>query len=114
MNDEFGEFSERLSKSKSKKKKGMTLEKTVEMGEYNPQYLSTFPERITYSKIIRWQYIRRALKNRRQFLLLNWAETNNVLDFRLKPDMKLVLDNINKQIEFINKEEKRFRLEYLT
>lgn len=91
----------------------MTLDKAVEMGEYNPAFLSTFPEWTTFSDNIRWHYIRQAIQNRRRFLLVNWAETNNVLDFSLKPEMKIVLDRINKQVEFLNKEEERLRLEYI-
>ena len=114
MSDEFGEFSEREPSTKPKKRKStMTLEKAVEMGEYDPAFLSTFPEWVTFSNYIRWNYIRQAIKNRRRFLLLNWAETNNVLDFRLKPEMKEVLDRINKQLEELNRNEEKLRIEYI-
>jgi len=83
------------------------------MGEYNPTFLSTFPEWSSCSKYIQWNYIRQGIKNRRSFLLRNWAETNNVLDFSLKPKMQQVLDNIDKQQQFLNKEEERLRFEYL-
>lgn len=114
MSDEFGEVGERqpISKSKSRPNK-MTLEKAVEMGEYNPSFLSTFPEWATFTDNIRWHYIRQAIQNRRRFLLLNWAETTNVLDLRLKPELQKVLDRINQQQLFLNKEEERLRLEYI-
>jgi len=114
MTDEFGEFSERPSKSTSPLPAKMTLEKAVEMGEYNPSFLSTFPEWSTFTNNIRWHYVREAIKNRRRFLQLNYAETNNVLDLHLKPEMKQVLDKITEQIILLNREEERLRLEFLT
>lgn len=114
MSDEFGELQEREPKSKpTKRSTKMTLEKAVEMGEYDPNFLATFPEWAGFTNNIRWHYIRQAIRNRRNFLLINWAETNNVLDFRLKPEMKEVLDKINNQVIFLNQEEERLRLEYI-
>ena len=114
MSDEFGELSEREPKSKPRKPTTkMTLDKAVEMGEYNPDFLATFPEWAGFSNNIRWHYIRDAIQNRRKFLLLNWAETNNVLDFRLKPEMKQVLDKINLQLKNLNQEEEKLRLEFI-
>ena len=91
----------------------LSLEKAVEMGEYNPDFLSTFPEWSSYSDNIRWHYIRQAIQNRRRFLLQNYAETNNVLDLRLKPEMKTVLDRINQQMQILNTEEEKLRLEFI-
>lgn len=114
MADEFGEIGERQPQSTPPKKSTkMTLEKAVRMGEYDPAYLSTFPEWATFTDNIRWHYIRDAIANRRRFLLLNYAETNNVLDLRLKPEMKTVLDKINQQLIFLSKEEERLRLEFI-
>ena len=91
----------------------MTLEKAVEMGEYDPKFLSTFPEWASFTDNIRWHYIRQAIQNRRNFLLLNWAETNNVLDLSLKPEMKQVLDRIMDQVKILNKDEEKLRLEFI-
>ena len=109
MKDEFGEIGERTPQSKPKAIPGMTLEKAVEMGEYNPDFLATFPQWADLTDYIRWHYIRQALHNRRAFLLRNWAETNNVLDLRLKPQMNEVLDRIDTQLDFLNQEEERLR-----
>ena len=114
MSGEFDDPSEREPATKARKAMpSLTLEKAVEMGEYDPDFLSTFPEWATYTNYIRWGYIRQAIKNRRRFLLLNWAETTNVLDLRLKPEMSKVLENITRQMEELNKEEERLRVEYL-
>lgn len=113
MSGEYGEINERSPKSKPQKTTSMTLEKAVEMGEYDPNFLSTFPEWAGFSEYIRWNYIRQAIHNRRRFLMQNWAETNNVLDLRLKPEMKQVLDRINDQIVALNQAEEKLRVEYI-
>ena len=114
MSDEFGELSEREPTSKPKKSSTkMTLEKAVEMGEYDPKFLSTFPEWAGFSNNIRWHYVRDAIQNRRHFLMVNWAETNNVFDFRLKPEMKEVIDKINAQLVSLNQEVEKLRLEFI-
>lgn len=92
--------------------KKMTLEKTVEMGEYEPSYLSTFPEWHGLTRYLQLQYIRRAIENRRRQLMVQWAEINNVLDFRLKPNLKEALKNIEKQLKELDRDEERLLLEY--
>jgi len=64
------------------------LQMAVEMGEYDPKYLSTFLEWQRLSKNMRWQTIRRALRNRKRLLRLNYAEIFNQLDFSKKPELK--------------------------
>lgn len=115
MSDEFGEFSEREPRKPQKtKSSSMTLEKAVEMGEYDPSFLATFPEWATFSNNIRFNYIMRAIKNRKRFLQLNYAETFNVIDFSLKPELKIVLQNIQNKLAEIQKDEEKLRLEYST
>ena len=92
--------------------KKMTLEKAVEMGEYEPSYLSTFPEWHGLTKYLQLQYIRRAIENRRRQLMFQWAEINNVLDFRLKPNLKEALRNIEKHLKKLDEDEERLFLEY--
>ena len=66
----------------------MTLQGAVELGEYKPEYLATFPEWHTLSRHVQFQFIREGLDNRRKQLTVQWAEINNILDFRLKPHLK--------------------------
>lgn len=113
MSDEFGEMSERAPKSKpGTPPAGMTLEKAVEMGEYDPSFLATFPEWANFSNNIRFNYIMKAIKNRKRFLQLNYAETFNVIDFSLKPELQTVLKNITDKLKEIQKDEEKLRLEY--
>lgn len=90
----------------------MTLQKAVDLGEYDPNYLSTFPEWATLSKHVQFQFIRKGLENRKRQLVLSYAEINNVLDFRLKPELKETLDNIHKQLKFLDDEFEKLSMEY--
>ncbi len=92
--------------------KGLTLEKAVELGEYHPDFLATFPEWQQFSRIIQWEYIRRALKNRRHQLLVHWAEINNQIDFSKKPHLQQALDNLQKQLAIVMTDEEKYQVEY--
>ena len=78
-------FEDDIEKGKSSGKpkvvNKMTLPKAIDMGEYKPEYLSTFPEWHTLSRHVQFQYIRAAIENRRKQLLTQYAAINNILDF---------------------------------
>ena len=82
------------------------------MGEYDPKFLSQYPEFVSLSPHVQFQYIRRALKNRRRQLVVQWAEINNVLDFRLKPELRLALRNIEKKLKKLEEDMERLYLDY--
>lgn len=90
----------------------MTLQQAINMGEYNPEYLSTFPEWYQFSRHTQLQYIRMALENRRKQLLMQWAEINNILDFRMKPELHEALKNIEAQMKKLGKDRERLFVEY--
>lgn len=90
----------------------MTLAKAVEFGEYNPGYLSSFPEWHTLSRFIQFQYIRSAVENRRKQLLMQYAEINNMLDFRLKPQLSDALKSIEKQLKMVEIDREKLFIEY--
>ncbi len=116
MADEFGENLEIQPRGSSKNpKKGsssITFDQAVDMGEYNPQYLSTFPKWQNLTKNLKWNYIRQAIKNRRRFLEVNYAETFNVIDFSKKPQLQKVLNSIQSQLKQLQQDEEELRLEY--
>ncbi len=101
-----------LTNSRSSSPKKMTLETAVEMGEYEPSYLSTFPEWHRLTKYLQFQYIRRGIENRRRHLRVQWAEINNVLNFSLKPHLGKALKNIEVQLKELDEDEERLYLEY--
>lgn len=106
-NIEKGKFS-----SKPVKASKMTLQKAIELGEYNPDYLSTFPEWLTLSRHIQFQYIRDAIENRRRHLVVQYAEINNILDFSKKPHLKEALKNIEIQLHKVEEDREKLFVEY--
>ena len=78
---------------------GMSLDKAIEMGEYDPDFLSQFPEWHSYTRHIQFELIKKALVNRRKQLLLQWMEINRANDYRLKPHLQQASDSIDKQLE---------------
>jgi hypothetical protein len=100
------------SSGKPAKAPKMTLQKAVELGEYEPEFLATFPEWHTLSRHVQFQFIREGLDNRNRQLVVQWAEINNVLDFRLKPHLKEALENIQRQIKKVDEDRERLYLEY--
>lgn len=90
----------------------MTLQKAIDLGEYDPEYLATFPEWHTLTKHLQWQLLRKALKNRWTILAMNWAEVNNQPDFRLKPELKKALEGIQKQLDDLQIDEERLQIEF--
>ncbi|OGM28924.1 hypothetical protein A2962_00265 [Candidatus Woesebacteria bacterium RIFCSPLOWO2_01_FULL_39_61] len=103
---------EKTTSSKITKSSNMTLQKAIEMGEYDPEYLATFPEWHELSRHMQFQYIREALDNRNKHLITQWAEINNMLDFRLKPNLAMALKNIEAQLKKLDKDKERLYLEY--
>lgn len=113
VNGEFDINFEKNTKSGTKKiGQTMTLQKAIDMGEYDPKFLANFSEWHTLTKFMQWRYIREAIKNRKRFLLMQWADINNVLDFRLKPELNEALRNIEKQQKELGEREEKLQLEY--
>lgn len=90
----------------------MTLEKAVDMGEYDPEYLASFPEWHTLSRHIRWEFIKRALKNREGQIMQQYAAVNNVLDFSKKPEAQAALKNIEEQYKKFRDTKEKLLMEY--
>ncbi len=90
----------------------MTLKEAVDLGEYDPENLASYPEWHTLSTYLQLQYIRQGIDNRKRQLTLQWAEINNVLDFRTKPELQKALRNIEDQIHKIDSDQERLYLEF--
>ena len=90
----------------------LTLEKAIELGEYDPKFLANFPEWHTLSRHIQFQYIKTALENRHHQLLGQYAELHNVLDLRNKPEVWEAIKNMEKQLHHILEEKERLFAEY--
>ena len=88
------------------------LQKAIEFGQYEPEYLSQFAEWHALPRHAQFQLIRKALENREQQLMTQWAELNNVIDFRDKPHIKPALDNIYKMRRKVLEDKERLYIEY--
>lgn len=91
---------------------GITLEKAIDMGEYDPDFLATFPEWLSLSRHVQWVMIRQGLKNRTVQLRVNWAEVVNQPDFSKKPYLKVALRNIEGQLKKLQTDEEKLQVEY--
>ena len=92
----------------------MTLDKAIELGEYDPEFLKQFEEFTRLPRYSQFLLIQKALRNRRRQLQLHWADLNNQLDFSRKPELKPALKSVQNQIEYLNDEEERLLIEYST
>jgi hypothetical protein len=90
----------------------MTLQRAVDLGEYDPDYLANFPEWHTLSRHVQFQMIRRALDKKEHQLVVLWAEINNVIDFSKKPHLRKALENIEEQKRVLMSDRERLYLEY--
>ena len=98
--------------SKPPSPKNISLREAIELGEYDPEYLSRFPDWSTLSRTIQWNYIKKALDVRERQLIQQWSEVSNVLDFRLKPELKIALKNIEIKRYKLLDDSERLLLEY--
>lgn len=91
----------------------MTLDRAVEMGEYDPDFLATFPEWYELSKHMQWHMIRKALENRRRFLVVQWSELANQPDYSQKPHLKQAQKGVERQLDELQIDEERLQVEFL-
>lgn len=89
-----------------------TLEQAVQAGEYHPEILSGFEEWNELSRIMQFHLIRKACDIRHRDLVAQYAEVTNVLDFSKKPELKIVLDNIQRNIHELAAEKEKLYVEY--
>jgi hypothetical protein len=90
----------------------LTLQKAIELGEYEPHVLSKYPEWHLLSKHAQLQLIRKGLDNREFQLKMEWAEIANVLDFSKKPHLEEVLKRIDTQRKKLYADRERLYIEY--
>lgn len=92
----------------------MSLQRAVDLGEYDPEYLSQFPEWSSLTPHLQWQLIHQAIKNRRTSLMVNWAEVANHPNFSQKPELKKIHKDIEKTLQQLQKDEENLQSYYLS
>ncbi len=91
----------------------ITLQKAIELGEYEPVNLAKFDEWHKLSQHAQFQLIRKGLDNHEHQLMKEWAEINNVLDFSKKPQLQTVLRNIEARIRQVHLDRERLYMEFI-
>jgi hypothetical protein len=99
-------------KSAKSKNAKFTLRQAIEYGEYDIEYLSTFPEWHTLSRHIQFEYLCEALENRRKQLLQHWAIINRTSNWSTRDDLKEASKNIEKQLDQVERDRERIMIEY--
>lgn len=94
------------------KKKHIELNDAIDLGEYDPTLLSSFPEWKNLSRTIQFQLIRKALDVHYRNLIQQYAELNNVLDFSKKPHIQGALHNIEIKLKKFHLDKEKLYVEY--
>jgi hypothetical protein len=103
-----------MNNNRGAKKLAMSLQEAIELGEYDPVFLSQYPEWQSLSHHVQFEYIRKGLDNRRKQLLTHWAELTNVLEFSKKPKVQEAVKKVEQQVADLLKEKERLYVEYST
>jgi len=89
-----------------------SLEKAIELGEYQPEFLGKYPEWSGMSSHMQFEFIRRGIDNRRQHLRREYASIVNQPDFSKKNHLKVALQKIVTAQKELIEEEELLQLEY--
>lgn len=98
--------------SNAKNHQTLSFQEAINMGEYKPEILSKYSEWEGLSSYAQLQYIKQGMDNRKKNLTLQMAELYNVLDFRMKPDLKDAINNIHNHLSKIEDDREKYYLEY--
>ena len=91
----------------------MTFEEAITLGEYKPDFLAQFPEWGKLTHHMQFEYIAKALANRKRQLMQKWSEAVNFTNQSSIPDLqKQIASNIFDQIEKLGEEKEKLYLEY--
>lgn len=90
----------------------ITLQKAIELGEYEPSVLSKFDDWKLLSAHGQWQLIKQGLDNHERQLRVQWADVCNVLDFSKKTHLQAALRAIESKIKKVWDDRERLYLEF--
>lgn len=110
--DDEKEQKEQVVSSPPPKKSNITLQETIDFGEYDPEVLANFAEWHALSPHVQWQLIRKALDIRHKQLVTQYAELNNILDLSKKPHIREAMKSVEKQLSDLMKDKERLYVEY--
>ncbi len=90
----------------------LTLQKAIDLGQFDPEYLSRFPEWHELPRTAQFELVKKAIENRDAQIWRHYAELNNVLDLRLKPQMKPAMDKLVEEHKKLMDEKEKLFVKY--
>ncbi|OGD83024.1 hypothetical protein A2572_01020 [Candidatus Collierbacteria bacterium RIFOXYD1_FULL_40_9] len=104
---------ENLKTTKPKAVTHITLQRAVDLGEYDPEYLASFSEWHDLTPHLQWRMVHQAIKNRRTSLNVNWAEIANQPNYSQKPHLKPIQESIERQLKQLQNDEESLQNYFL-
>lgn len=93
--------------------RGLTLQKAVELGEYDPQVLAQFDEWQMLSAHAQLQLIDKGLDNCERQLGRQWAKISSLVGSNQDTPLANVLMNIEHQLQQLKKDRERLYTQFL-
>ena len=90
----------------------LTFKEAIDMGKYQEEYLAQYDEWQQMDDHIRFQFISKAIANKRLQLRIQWANLANNLDFSKKPHLKAAQKKVEDAIHDLNDDEEELQVKY--
>lgn len=90
----------------------LNLQAAVNMGEYEPTYLSRFSEWHELTPNMQFEFVRKGIENKRHQLRLQYATTFNAPNFSKKPHLEEAIKNIFARLRKLQEDEERLSIEF--
>lgn len=98
--------------SMSDKTRIITFKESIELGKYEPEYLSQYQEWQELDRHLQFQYISQAIINRRRQLRLQWAQLANQPNFSKKPHLATAQQKVVTALQKLDVDEEELMVAY--
>ena len=90
----------------------LNLQTAVNMGEYEPNYLSQFEEWQALTPNMQYEFVRKGIENKRRQLRVQYAVTFNSPHYSKKPELAEASKNIHERLKQLQRDEERLIVHY--
>lgn len=90
----------------------LSFNEAIDMGKYDEKYLSQYQEWQEFDRQIKFQFITKAITNRRRQLRLQWANMANQPNFSKKPHLAEAQKKVEQALVILDKDEEALMVEY--
>lgn len=94
------------------KKPLLSFDEAIELGKYEESYLKLYPEWQKLDMHLRYQFINKAIINRRRQLRLQWAAMANQPDYSKKPELKVAQKKVEQALRDLDADEEAVMIKY--